>query len=89
MLSSWWQNFISLDNSKVNTGAIFATIAMINAFLILNYNFFVMRKPLDNGTVALLSTMIGLGGWSYRESIKAGLPPGWKPPPAKTPKGDT
>jgi hypothetical protein len=77
-MGSWWQNFISLDNSKVNTGAVFATIAVVNAFVILNWSFFVYRKPLDNQTVALLTTLIGLGGWSYQASLKAG-PPGPKP----------
>jgi len=83
----WWGHFISLDNSRVNTGAVIATIAVVNALLILNWNFFVFRKPLDTGTVALLSTMIGMGGWSYQASVKAGLPPDWKPP-ALPPKGE-
>jgi hypothetical protein len=88
-LTQWWGNFISLDNSKVNTGAIFATIAIVNAFVILNWNFFIYNKPLDTGTVALLTTMIGLGGWSYQASVKAGPPGDWKPPPAKSaPPGD-
>jgi hypothetical protein len=75
MFRQWWQNFLSLDNSKVNTGAVFATIAVINAFVILNWSFFVYRKPLDNGTIALLTTLIGLGGWSYQASLKAGAKP--------------
>ena len=89
-LSTWWQNFISLDNSKVNTGAVFASIAVANAFVILNWNFFVYHRPLDNGTVALLTTMIGLGGWSYHASVNAGIPPGWRPPAAKpaAPQGE-
>lgn len=74
-VAEWWCNFISLDNSKVNTGAVFATIAVVNAFVILNWSFFVRGKPLDNQTVALLSTLIGLGGWSYHASLKAGIPP--------------
>lgn len=83
VVSQWWRDFLSFDNSRVNTGAVFATIAVVNAFVILNWSFFVYRKPLDMGTVGLLTTMIGLGGWSYRESMKAGPPPGWKPPPIR------
>jgi hypothetical protein len=86
-LGSWWQEFLSSNNARVNTGAVFATIAMVNALVILNWNFFVIGKPLDMGTVSLLTTLVGLGGWSYRESIK-GLPPGWKPPPTVKPKGE-
>lgn len=88
-VSQWWGDFLSLDNSRVNTGAVLAAVAVINAFIILNWSFFVYRKPLDTGTVALLSTMIGLGGWSYRESVKKGPPEDWKPPKAKrTPTED-
>lgn len=68
-VQEWWGNFLSSDNSRVNTGAVFATIAVMNALVILNWNFFVFRKPLDPGTVGLLTTMIGMGGWSYHASM--------------------
>ena len=81
LVSQWVQNFLSLDNSRVNTGAVIATIAIVNAFVVLNWNFFVYHRPLDNGTVALLSTMIGCGGWTYHASMRAGFPPPNMGPP--------
>jgi hypothetical protein len=84
-LNQWFQDLYSLDNSRVNTGAVLATFAFINAMVILNWNFFVFRKPLDMGTVSLLGTLIGVGGWSYHASVRAGPlpPPDWKAPPIK------
>ncbi len=79
---NWWRKFFSSDNSEVNTGAVIATIAALNAMLILNWNFFVYHKPLDTGTVGLLGTLVGLGGWAYRSSmLNIPRPPLIPPPP--------
>lgn len=75
---TWWNDLLSSDNSRVNTGVVLSIFAVFNAFAIINWNFFVYHKPLDYGTVTLLTTMIGLGGWSYHTSMKA---PGQGPPP--------
>ncbi len=87
-ICQWFSDLYSLDNQRVNTGAVLATWAFFNAVFILNWNFFVFRKPLDMGTVSLLSTMLGMGGWAYHSSMRAGSgggpPAGWKPPPIRS-----
>ena len=74
-MKSWWRKFLSADNSEVNTGTVFAAIACVNAFVILNVSFFYYRRPLDMGTVSLLGTLIGLGGWAYHASMRNYFPP--------------
>lgn len=78
MMITWWNDLLSSDNSRVNIGIVLSVFAVLNAFAIINWNFFVYHKPLDYGTVTLLTTMIGLGGWSYHTSMRG---PGPGPPP--------
>ena len=79
----WLNDLLSSDNSRVNTGIALSVFAFFNAVIIINWNFFIFRKPLDYSTVALLSTMIGLGGWSYHTSMRAPGPPPTNVPRAK------
>ena len=87
---AWWNDLLSSDNTRVNTGVVLSIFAVLNAFFIINWNFFVYHKPLDYGTVTLLTTMIGLGGWSYHTSMMRGPGPdgpadGGPPPPRAKP----
>lgn len=80
---NWWKNLWSLDNSRLNTGAVFAAAAAVLAMAVVVFNEFVMGMDTGTNNRYLLLGLIGLGGWGFHAALRNPMPP----PEAKKKEG--
>lgn len=63
-MKTFWKEFFSGDNSKVNTmavlGFVISTPFAAVAFVALIYHIFIINKPMDGQTVTLLLGILGI-----------------------------
>ena len=93
---SFFRDFLSSDNSKVNTITVLASLLvipiMLLAMAVLIYHCFYLHKGLDSNVVNLILGLVGGGGVGYgigRVSgmVSKGPPANWTPPPKPPPRG--
>jgi len=87
----FWKEFVSGDNTRVNTPTVIATILTIPVIILalaaLVFHIFILGRGLDSQAVALILGLMGGGGLGYGLGRGATawtvsrIPPGWRPPP--------
>jgi len=88
---SFFRDFLSSDNTRVNTITVLASLLvipiMLLAMAVLVYHCFWLHKGLDSNVVNLILGLVGGGGVGYGVGRASGMikgpPPDWTPPPAK------
>ena len=90
----FFRDFLSSDNSKVNTITVLSSLLvipiMLLAMAVLVYHCFYLRKGLDSNVVNLILGLVGGGGVGYGVGRASGMigkgpPANWTPPPKPPP----
>jgi len=70
--STWWREFLSGNQERVNTGAVLAVVATILVMVVYGYYAFYLKKDLGDNLTALAQTILaaGFGGFAATEISK-------------------
>lgn len=80
--------FLATDNTKVNTGTIFASVGFITGLAVVIFYAFYLQKDIGDNMSNVLMALMGVGGTGFVATLLAKYGGTVNVPPSKGKKGD-
>ena len=68
-IKEWIRQFIAQDNTKINTGTIFAVVGFVTGWLAFILYAFILREDIGPNLSNILMAMMGVGGTGFVASL--------------------
>ena len=80
--------FLATDNTKVNTGTVFASVGFITGLMVVIFYAFYLQKDIGDNMSDVLMALMGVGGTGFVATLLAKYGGTVNVPPSKGSKGD-